>query len=122
MAQTTYEEMPYATFALRLADPNRLAAIARLYGVEVPAPDTASVLEIGCGTGANIIHLAERYPGSRCVGVDISERHIAEGHKIALGSSCSNVELRCGDIRNAMRNYMYLSLGNIIDFIQIICG
>jgi SAM-dependent methyltransferase len=101
MAQTTYEEMPYATFALRLADPNRLAAIARLYGVEVPAPDTASVLEIGCGTGTNIIHLAERYPGSRCVGVDISERHIAEGHKIALGSSCSNVELRCGDIRNA---------------------
>jgi SAM-dependent methyltransferase/methyltransferase-like protein len=101
MAQTTYEEMPYATFALRLADPNRLAAIARLYGVEVPAPNTASVLEIGCGTGANIIHLAERYPGSRCVGVDISERHIAEGHQIALGSACSNVELRCGDIRNA---------------------
>ncbi len=101
MAQTTYEEMPYATFALRLADPNRLAAIARLYGVEVPTPNTASVLEIGCGTGTNIIHLAERYPGSRCVGVDISERHIADGHKIALGSSCSNVELRCGDIRNA---------------------
>jgi SAM-dependent methyltransferase len=93
--------MPYPTFALRVADPNRLAAIARLYGVNVPAPDNASVLEIGCGTGTNIIHLAERYPNSRCVGVDISERHIAEGHKIASGSGCSNVELRCGDIRNA---------------------
>jgi SAM-dependent methyltransferase len=93
--------MPYATFALRVADPNRLAAIARLYGVNVSAPTEASILEIGCGTGTNIIHLAERYPQSRCVGVDISERHISEGHKIASGSGCSNVELRCGDIRNA---------------------
>lgn len=101
MSHSSYEDMPYATFALRVADPNRLAAIARLYGVNVPAPTEASVLEIGCGTGANIIHLAERYPTSRCVGVDISERHIAEGHKIASGSECSNVELRCGDIRNA---------------------
>ncbi|MEY4668866.1 MAG: hypothetical protein RL518_1565 [Pseudomonadota bacterium] len=101
MSQTTYEQMPYATFALRVADPNRLAAIARLYGVNVPAAGEASILEIGCGTGTNIIHLAERYPQSRCVGVDISERHIAEGHLVACGSGCSNVELRCGDIRNA---------------------
>jgi len=101
MSQSSYEEMPYATFALRVADPNRLAALARLYGVNVSAPTEASILEIGCGTGTNIIHLAERYPQGRCVGVDISERHISEGHKIASGSACSNVELRCGDIRNA---------------------
>jgi SAM-dependent methyltransferase len=93
--------MPYATFALRVADPNRLAAIARLYGVNVPSPSEASVLEIGCGTGVNLIHIAERYPKSRCIGVDISERHISEGQKIASGSGCSNVELRCGDIRSA---------------------
>ena len=101
MSQSSYEEMPYATFALRVADPNRLSAIARLYGVSVPAPNEASVLEIGCGTGTNLIHIAERYPQSRCVGVDISERHIAEGHKIASGSGVLNAELRCGDIRNA---------------------
>jgi tRNA G46 methylase TrmB len=93
--------MPYATFALRVADPNRLSAIARLHGVAVSAPNEASVLELGCGTGTNLIHIAERYPRSRCVGVDISERHIAEGHKVASGSGVSNVELRCGDIRNA---------------------
>jgi SAM-dependent methyltransferase len=101
MSQSSYEEMPYATFALRVTDPNRLSAIARLYGVGVPAPNEASVLEIGCGTGTNLIHIAERYPQSRCVGVDISERHIAEGQKIAIGSGVSNVELRCSDIRNA---------------------
>lgn len=101
MSSSSYEEMPYATFALRSADPNRLAAIARLYGVDIPSPINASILEIGCGTGVNLIHIAERFPGSRCVGVDISERHIAEGQKIIAATSISNVELRCGDIRDA---------------------
>ena len=101
MSSSSYEEMPYATFALRCADPNRLAAIARLYGVDIPSPTNASILEIGCGTGVNLIHIAERFPGSRCVGVDISERHIAEGQKIIAATSIANVELRCGDVRDA---------------------
>lgn len=38
----------------------------------------ARVLDVGCGTGAAIIQLAERFPGVRCVGVDI------EPHSVAL--------------------------------------
>jgi SAM-dependent methyltransferase len=101
MSPLSYEEMPYTTFALRSADPNRLAAIARLYGIDAPPPTNASILEIGCGTGANLIHIAERYPSSRCVGIDISERHIAEGRKIISATGILNVELQCGDIRDA---------------------
>lgn len=101
MSPSSYEEMPYATLALRSADPNRLAAIARLYGIDTPSPTGASILEIGCGTGANLIHIAERFPGSRCIGVDMSERHIAEGQKIISATAITNVELRCGDIRAA---------------------
>lgn len=100
MSSSSYEEMPYATFALRSADPNRLAAIARLYGINIPSPTNASILEIGCGTGANLIHIAERFPASRCVGVDISERHISEGQKIISEVGIANVELRCADIRD----------------------
>ena len=101
MTQSSYDEMPYATFAQRAADPNRLAALGRLYGVEVPSPERASIHEIGCGTGVNLIHIAERFPESRCVGVDISERHILEGQKLAIDSGVKNVELRCGDIQQA---------------------
>ena len=101
MTQSSYDEMPYATFAQRAADPNRVAALGRLYGVDVPSPERASILEIGCGTGVNLIHIAERFPESRCVGVDISERHITEGQKLALDSGIKNVELRCGDIQQA---------------------
>lgn len=32
-----------------------------------------AILEIGCGTGRNLIKAARRYPGARCYGVDISK-------------------------------------------------
>ncbi|MER8976130.1 MULTISPECIES: class I SAM-dependent methyltransferase [unclassified Mesorhizobium] len=39
-------------------------------GLDVPAGGT--VLELGCGTGRNIILAARRYPGARFFGLDIS--------------------------------------------------
>jgi len=35
------------------------------------------VLEIGCGTGRNLIAAARRYPGARFVGIDISQEMLA---------------------------------------------
>jgi S-adenosylmethionine-diacylgycerolhomoserine-N-methlytransferase len=34
--------------------------------------DGARVLEIGCGTGRNLIMAARKYPGARCFGIDVS--------------------------------------------------
>lgn len=39
---------------------------------ELGAGDGARVLEIGCGTGRNLIKAARRYPGARCFGIDVS--------------------------------------------------
>ena len=39
---------------------------------EIDAHDGARVLEIGCGTGRNLIVTARRYPGARCFGIDVS--------------------------------------------------
>jgi len=47
--------------------PGRDRAIAELEA----GPGTA-VLEIGCGTGRNLMHIARRYPGARVFGVDAS--------------------------------------------------
>lgn len=100
MTHTSYDEMPYATLAQRSTDPNRLSAIGRLYGVDVPSPERAAIIEIGCGTGTNLIHIAERFPGSQCVGIDISERHIAEGRRLATAAGIKNIELRHGDLQS----------------------
>lgn len=42
-----------------------------LIGGLVP-PDGGSVLEIGCGTGSNLIAVADRYPDARLYGIDVS--------------------------------------------------
>jgi S-adenosylmethionine-diacylgycerolhomoserine-N-methlytransferase len=39
---------------------------------EIDARDGARVLEIGCGTGRNLIMLARKYPGASCFGIDVS--------------------------------------------------
>ncbi|HSV22485.1 MAG TPA: class I SAM-dependent methyltransferase [Xanthobacteraceae bacterium] len=39
---------------------------------EIDAGDGVRVLEIGCGTGRNLILAARRYPGARCFGIDLS--------------------------------------------------
>jgi len=39
---------------------------------ELRPEDGSTVLEVGCGTGRNLIHAARRYPHARFVGFDIS--------------------------------------------------
>jgi S-adenosylmethionine-diacylgycerolhomoserine-N-methlytransferase len=39
---------------------------------EIDARNGASILEIGCGTGRNLILAARRHPGARCFGIDVS--------------------------------------------------
>ncbi len=40
-------------------------------------PPGGTVLEVGCGTGRNLIAMARRYPGARLFGLDISEAMLA---------------------------------------------
>ncbi|MFJ5370078.1 class I SAM-dependent methyltransferase, partial [Bosea sp. CER48] len=44
-------------------------------GLQPPAG--GSVLEIGCGTGRNLIRIARRYPNSTCYGLDVSGEMLA---------------------------------------------
>jgi S-adenosylmethionine-diacylgycerolhomoserine-N-methlytransferase len=39
---------------------------------DIDAGDGARVLEIGCGTGRNLVLTAQRYPGALCFGIDLS--------------------------------------------------
>jgi ubiquinone/menaquinone biosynthesis C-methylase UbiE len=41
-----------------------------------PPPQGARVLDVGCGTGEIIARLAERFPGTSYVGVDLEEPHL----------------------------------------------
>ncbi|PTM42242.1 class I SAM-dependent methyltransferase [Bosea sp. 124] len=40
-------------------------------------PPGGSILEIGCGTGRNLIQIARAYPGTACFGLDVSAEMLA---------------------------------------------
>lgn len=39
---------------------------------DLAPPEGGSVLEIGCGTGRNLVRIAQTYPGRACFGLDVS--------------------------------------------------
>jgi SAM-dependent methyltransferase len=55
------------------------------------------VLELGFGQGFNLAHLAERFPGVRFFGVDITPAHQEVARRRLQASRLSNVELIQGD-------------------------
>ncbi len=53
------------------------------------------VLDVGCGNGALALDLAPRC--ARVIGVDLSERNVAEARRRLEGRGARNVEFRVGD-------------------------
>ena len=95
-----YDQIAYRTMPRRQTHPDRLAAMARLFGMK-PAPVAACrVLELGCGDGANLIPQAYYLPQSRFIGVDLAEAPIAAGTAIARELGLSNISLRAADLRD----------------------
>jgi methyltransferase-like protein/2-polyprenyl-3-methyl-5-hydroxy-6-metoxy-1,4-benzoquinol methylase len=74
---TSYDQIPYTSFPIFHSHPRNLAAVAKLFGLQVAALDHARVLEIGCSTGGNLIPLACQFPNSEFIGIDASSRQIA---------------------------------------------
>ena len=100
MADNPYDQVAYRTFPRRQTHPDRLAAIARFFGMK-PAPVTACrVLEIGCGNGANLIPLAYHLPDSRFTGIDLAVGPVATARAMAGDLAIHNIDLRAGDLRS----------------------
>ncbi len=65
---------------------------------DMGAHDGARVLEIGCGTGRNLILAARTYPGALCFGIDLSTEMLATASAaIARAGLASRVRVAQGD-------------------------
>ena len=96
MKQTTnssYDDVIYTGQAIAGSHPDRLSTLGTLFGMK-PVPVTkCRVLELGCGTGGNIIPMASNLPDSEFVGVDLSGRQVKIGKETVLAGGLENTRL-----------------------------
>lgn len=97
-AETTYDAVYYQSQPYRRTHPLHVSTVAALFGLTPRNPASASVLELGCGDGSNLIPMAATFPEARFLGIDLSSRRVADGRRTIEALGLSNIELRCGDI------------------------
>jgi SAM-dependent methyltransferase len=98
--ETLYDQIEYAAQPFLQAQPDRLATMARLFGVDATAVSNSRVLEIGCGDGLNLIASAVALPGAQFHGLDLSEAAIARGREMVESLGLENVHLSVDDLRS----------------------
>lgn len=94
----SYDQLPYTSYPYPQSHPDRLHVVASLFGARPPSVAACRVLELGCGSGGNLLPMAELLPGSELVGVDRSRRQIELGESLAQEARLTNVELRRADL------------------------
>lgn len=94
----SYNDIPYTSNVFFHCQPERLHAIAKIKGLNPPDIQSATILEIGCSFGGNLVPFAIRNPNSYSIGIDLSEEHVNTGNRMLKEIGVDNVQLICADI------------------------
>ena len=81
--------------------PDRIAANARMHGIDTTPVEQCRVLELGCGAGTNLIPMAYSLPGAEFLGIELAARPVEHGRRLAASLGLANVELLQCDIQDA---------------------
>lgn len=76
----------------------RIQASAWLYGIEGVNPESARILDIGCGDASHLLPFALSYPRAQITGIDLSAEKIEAGQLQFKLSGITNVKLLCVDL------------------------
>ena len=77
---------------------DQAGTLVDLLHADTAYPDESTVLEAGCGVGAQTVTLARRSPGARFTSIDISADSIAEARCRAARAELTNVAFQQADI------------------------
>ena len=93
-----HDRIHYPGGAWEHSHPDRIAANARMLGLN-PAPvERCRVLELGCGAGGNLVPMACGLPDARFLGIELAGRPVEIGRDLAAALGLSNIELRECDV------------------------
>jgi len=82
----------------RLRD--QASALTHLLHWDTVYPDNATILEVGCGVGAQTIPLAHNSPGAQITAVDVSAASLVQARIATLAAGIDNVAFREADVFN----------------------
>lgn len=94
MSDNPYDTLPYTNQVYSFSHPDHLYTIARLFGVDAPDYRTARVLELGCGSGGNALSIADRFPDSRVIAIDLSKVQIERAESMRQSAGLGNITFR----------------------------
>jgi SAM-dependent methyltransferase len=77
---------------------DQAGTLVELLHADTAYPAGSTVLEAGCGVGAQTVTLARRSPDARFTSIDVSAESIAEAKRRVERAGVANVELRQADI------------------------
>lgn len=100
-----YETFQYDNFPFDETHPDKLATIARLFGLHPTAVTRCRVLELGCGLGGNLLPLAALLPQSEFVGIDLAAGQIEYARRDAAALGLSNLRFEAMDIRDVPEDW-----------------
>ena len=77
---------------------DQASSLVELLHADTAYPAGSSVLEAGCGVGAQTVTLATNSPGARITSIDVSAASLAEAGKAVRAAGLANVTLQQADI------------------------
>ena len=94
----SYEQVAYPGASYPQSHPERLAMVARLHGLQPADVTSCRVLELGCGSGENLLPLAMQFPAASFHGIDLSPSHVARAQHSIAALRLENLRIEQGDI------------------------
>ena len=95
---TLYDEVEYPSRSFNQTHPERAATIGTLLGMSPPTPATCRVLEVGCGSGWNLIPMAAAVPRAQIFGFDLAASAIDAARRDTAALGLSNLRFECLDL------------------------
>lgn len=72
-------------------NPARMGALGFLFGMRPVPASRCRMLELGCGQGFTLLALAQLFPQSEFIGVDLSQRQVENANRLAAHAGLTNV-------------------------------
>ncbi len=99
----------------------KMAVITKLLGVNIAPTNHATVLELGSGTGDNLISMAISYPKSYFVGVDKSKSQTETGNKNIEKLGLQNISLLEHDFshfKSKIKSFDYIIMHGVFSWVD----